>query len=109
MRYWHTDMNKKRVWVTSDNKTPLAIINDYYHDKCYVWDADQCGDEKVYFVFSNGQKYVLEYEWYIGPHYGADRSMLEDGDDGWGVHCNHTIEETTDNFDYPADRDWIDL
>jgi len=69
MRYWHTDMNKKRVWVTSDNKTPLAIINDYYHDKCYVRDADRCGDEKVYFVFSNGQKYVLKYKWYIGTRH----------------------------------------
>ncbi len=98
MKYWHTATYKRNKWFKTKETDPLIVIEDYYRNNGYVYDADICGDAEIFFIFDNGEAYRLSYDWYI------------DFNPDWGIHNNYTISSIEPNsFNYPSNKDWIDV
>lgn len=101
MKYYHSDVYKNRNWLDSDESNPEKIIKDFYYEKCYVHDADICGDDIVEFAFEIKGKiiyYRMSYDWYI------------DYDPEWDIHNNFDIKKINEpTFNFPGNRDWINV
>lgn len=98
MKYWHTDLNRNRGWLETNETDPIKIIERHHRNNCIVHDADNCGDEEVFFIFDNNIAYRLYYSWWI------------DHNPEWEMQNDYYIKEVPlDHFKYPANRDWLDL
>jgi len=98
MKYWYTDLYKKKNWLETDETDPLKIIKRYYNAECIVHDADVCGDEEIFFIFDTNIAYCLSYNWWI------------EYDPEWEIFNEHYIKEVPLlAFKYPENRDWLDL
>lgn len=100
MRYFISDMwsnGKPHAWKVTELTDERALIEKYWYDECWVYDADSCGDEILFFAFDTGKFFKLSYGWYM------------DYDPEWQIHNYHEIEEVskdkTENL--VADRDWL--
>lgn len=72
MRYTHSE-NKRYLfgigdvpnnWIESDKKDPMNIMNIYAKNELYVYDCDNCGSNKIFFYFENGECWELYHEYY---------------------------------------------
>ena len=104
LKYYRSDIYKSRTWLEIDELDPLKVIENYYYNKCYVNDADTCGNSEIEFAFSMGgaspivNYYELSYSWWI------------EYDPEWEIHNEHYITKiNSPEFKFPSDRDWIDL
>lgn|GEM_PF-4548803 len=67
---YNTDKRIAKCWLQTEAESALDVVSKYYHKECFVWDADVCGDGKIFFavkaVDSDEIEYFeLNYDWYI--------------------------------------------
>jgi hypothetical protein len=99
MRYTHSKSYKKQ-WYDTD-KSHEEVIRLVWEERL-PGDFDGCGEEQVFFAFSDGHYFRLDHEWY----------STHEEEDGWTPHYIHEIVEVT-RTDVPlwmrSERDWIVL
>lgn len=101
MFYTNSYGYRVKNWIETDETDPVKVIEKFYYDNCFIYDADICGDRSVEFAFEIDGKieyYKLDYSWYI------------DYDPEWEIHNEFTIEKIEKpKTRFPANRDWLIL
>jgi len=101
MFYYHSDIYRDLNWIETDEIDPVKVIEDFYRKKCYVHDADICGDDTIEFAFEIEGKieyYKLYYDWYI------------DYNPVWEIINSHEITKIEKpTYKFPGNRDWLSI
>lgn len=102
MRYYCSDWYPYNLsWKEVDvNVSHEDLINKILRDDFHVYDADNCGDDTIYFVINDGNEtkyFMVEHSWWIKY------------DPEWEIHNDYTIDEVKkeDTKDLISDRDFI--
>lgn len=101
MFYIRSNYHRDKNWIETDETDPIKVITNFYDKKCYVYDADMCGDDTIEFAFEIDGKteyYKLYYDWYI------------DFTPEWEIFNNYEITKIeTPEHKFPGNRDWLTI
>jgi hypothetical protein len=99
--FYNYSGNRDNNWINIDETDPEKIMLDFFNKNCYVYDADNCGEDTFEFVFEIDGKveyYSLYHSWYI--EYDPD----------WNIENEYEITKIdAPKHKFPGNRDWLKI